>query len=71
MEKHGVEVEKFAVEANWQAARIENANRTLKHVWAMTCDEHQLAGKDGQLMAVVIGTASYNSLAMPCRASAF
>ena len=32
LERLGVEVDKIPAEAHWQAARIDNANRTLKHV---------------------------------------
>ena len=69
LERLGVEVEKIPAEAHWQAARIENANRTLKHIWTKIADEHQLAGTTGHLLTVTSGDTAYNSGVRQCGAS--
>ena len=69
LERLGVEVDKIPAEAHWQAARIENANRTLKHVWTNIADEHQLAGTTGHLLTVTSGNAAYNPGVRQCGAS--
>ena len=71
LETYGCEVDKLPAEAHWQAARVENANRTLKHIWKVIADQHQLAGKTGRNLIVSIGTASYNSNVRQCGASAY
>ena len=64
-------MDKLPAEAHWQAARVENANRTLKHVWKVIADQHQLAGPTGRNLAVSIGTSSYNANVRQCGASAY
>ena len=71
LEKIGVEVDKVPAEAHWQAARIENANRTVKHIWKKIADKHQLAGVTGHLLTVTTGTAAYNSGVRQCGASPY